>query len=385
MHARQPEIISPRAALSSRGPARALRLPAALALAALLLLPGVLVPAIARGQAALPLQVRAAVVADAATELSVDESSIELLRAESVTWADACLGAASQNEVCAQVLTQGYVAWVRGNNEVLRYHTDSTGAAVRLAASGIASGSVTNAPLPAGVVEDDSGTSLGRQTGEAVCSDRFPSGAAVRTEVDDVFVCISMPAPGAVTPSLVNVRGYAAGAFENSIVVEVLDNAGAVIEMKPVTVSAPDIGLVVGEWSTTLNAAPLLAAATSAPATIRAYATSAQDGSLDFGARVPVTVSDQPGTTPPTGALQGEVPASGGIALLANAGTPLTRASLTSALQAEGCTVVTLAVIDGGTWAIYIPGAPAAVNEGSRFPSTLASGAPFFVRCGDGT
>jgi hypothetical protein len=49
----------------------------------------------------------------------------------------------------------------------------------------------------------------------------------------------------------------------------------------PATANAPDIGLIVGAWSVTL---PI----TGPPSTLAAFATSAQDGSIDFGGAIAV-------------------------------------------------------------------------------------------------
>jgi hypothetical protein len=92
------------------------------------------------------------------------------------------------------------------------------------------------------------------------------------------------------------------------------------------------------------------------------------------------TGSVTPGTpgTPGTGGFTGTAPGAGSIGLLVTSGEA-TSASLTAALATAGCTVRTLAVLTGGTWDIFINGAPAVVNAG--FPASLAATTPFFVRC----
>ncbi|MFN8639278.1 MAG: hypothetical protein U0360_07430 [Dehalococcoidia bacterium] len=50
-----------------------------------------------------------------------------------------------------------------------------------------------------------------------------------------------------------------------------------------------------------------------------------------------------------------------------------------SALTAGGCPAASIAVLEAGSWKVYVVGAPAAVN--TQFPATLAAGLPFFVRC----
>ena len=56
-----------------------------------------------------------------------------------------------------------------------------------------------------------------------------------------------------------------------------------------------------------------------------------------------------------------------------------TPAGLTEALAASECSVTTLALLIASNWVAFIPGAPAAAN--AAFPSSLAAGTPFFVRC----
>jgi hypothetical protein len=49
------------------------------------------------------------------------------------------------------------------------------------------------------------------------------------------------------------------------------------------TANAPDVGLIVGEWSVTLE---VPTGADLEGATLAAFATSAQDGSIDFGGEI---------------------------------------------------------------------------------------------------
>ncbi len=121
----------------------------AAAIAGVMLL--LLAPSAARAQeapTALPASLETAVVAAAATEAGVPAAEVSVLRAESVTWADGCLGITS-TEVCTQAQVDGYVAWVQAGDTVLRYHTDET-TDVRLGQSGLLTSSVASAPLPAG-------------------------------------------------------------------------------------------------------------------------------------------------------------------------------------------------------------------------------------------
>ncbi|MFN8638603.1 MAG: hypothetical protein U0360_03905 [Dehalococcoidia bacterium] len=76
--------------------------------------------------------------------------------------------------------------------------------------------------------------------------------------------------------------------------------------------------------------------------------------------------------------ISGSVPTSGSIGLLVlvGGGTPQ---SVITLLASSGCTVDTLGTIVGGTWFMYVNGAPLIVN--ARFPLTLGDRTGFFVRC----
>lgn len=82
----------------------------------------------------------------------------------------------------------------------------------------------------------------------------------------------------------------------------------------------------------------------------------------------------------PTGpkAFSGSLPPSGGAALLVTAGDS-TPDGLRSALGGAGCKLQAIAVLRGGSWLVYIQGAPAVVN--SAFPGSLPATSAFFVRC----
>ncbi len=105
----------------------------------------------------LPASLQAAVVAAAAAEASVPAADVEVIRVESVTWADGCLGIAS-TEACTQALVDGYVVWAVAGGSAHRFHTDAT-TNVQLGESGILIAAVATAPLPAGatarVIADD--------------------------------------------------------------------------------------------------------------------------------------------------------------------------------------------------------------------------------------
>ena len=75
-----------------------------------------------------------------------------VLRTEAVTWSDYCLGGYEPDIACATALASGFVLWLSDGEVAYRYHTDATGAAVRLAESGIPLDRVAGAPLPEGQV-----------------------------------------------------------------------------------------------------------------------------------------------------------------------------------------------------------------------------------------
>jgi len=136
-------------------------------------------------------------------------------------------------------------------------------------------GSPTEAP--------STGEALGRQTGGATCDALFPDGLEVGQTVEDVFVCIDSPAPGAGVGTSVTVSGYQAGSFEQNVVVEVRDASGDALARGATTANAPDIGLIVGAWTIDLEVSG------GEPTSIAAFSESARDGSIDFGGEIEVT------------------------------------------------------------------------------------------------
>jgi hypothetical protein len=96
---------------------------------------------------------------------------------------------------------------------------------------------------------------------------------------------------------------------------------------------------------------------------------------------VQATGTVAPPTTPPAGGaggFTGTAPAAGSIGLLVTSDAS-DAAGLVAALGTAGCTVESLAVLEAGTWKVYINGAPAVVN--AAFPASLAATTPFFTRC----
>jgi len=69
-------------------------------------------------------------------QLGVDEEEIQVVQATAVEWPDACLGIPAMDEMCAQVITPGFVitleATVDGVGEYFAFHTDESGEALRV-------------------------------------------------------------------------------------------------------------------------------------------------------------------------------------------------------------------------------------------------------------
>lgn len=105
------------------------------------------------------------------------------------------------------------------------------------------------------------------------------------TQVSERFVCIDWPVEGGTVQQAVAVAGYSAGAFENTIVVQVLDSGGAILATGPAITVAPDLGMV-GPWSIVLIVPPQPAGSTG---TIHAFADSPRDGAVEFEDAIAIT------------------------------------------------------------------------------------------------
>jgi hypothetical protein len=66
-------------------------------------------------------------------QLGLNAGEVEIVAVEPVEWPDACLGAATAEEVCAQMITPGYRVTLAANEEQYVFHTDAQGLGVRLA------------------------------------------------------------------------------------------------------------------------------------------------------------------------------------------------------------------------------------------------------------
>jgi heat shock protein HslJ len=94
------------------------------------------------------------------------------------------------------------------------------------------------------------------------------------------YIKIQVPAAGAQvdTSTPIVVMGDAAGLFEGGLVVQALDQKGAVIAQAPTSINAPQAGMgMAGQWSVSLT---LQGVTSGSPGQIYAFSTSAVDGSL---------------------------------------------------------------------------------------------------------
>ncbi len=103
------------------------------------------------------------------------------------------------------------------------------------------------------------------------------------------YIKIQQPASGAQldTSATIIVTGDAAGLFEGGLVIQALDQNGAVLAQAPTAINAPQAGLgLAGQWSVTLNVQGI---ASGVAGQIYAFSTSAVDGSVIAQDRVNVT------------------------------------------------------------------------------------------------
>jgi hypothetical protein len=77
--------------------------------------------------ASIPIDVRRAVVADAARRFKVAESGVVVARAEQVTWPNGALGCPEPGTMYTQALVPGFRVVARTSSGELLYHTDTLG------------------------------------------------------------------------------------------------------------------------------------------------------------------------------------------------------------------------------------------------------------------
>lgn len=138
-------------------------------------------------------------------------------------------------------------------------------------------------------------------TGPTATTPPSPSRTPTPPPASDQRITITTPRDHAVTSVPLSVSGTA-NTFEASLVVDAIDQAGAVACTRTVT-AAPGSG-TAGTWDATLAFPP---PDVQAPMTLRAYALSAEDGSMQDLVERDITVSpDRPSiflTSPVCGAV----------------------------------------------------------------------------------
>ncbi len=66
-----------------------------------------------------------------AGKLGVDPLAITPVDVEPVQWPDSCLGLAGPDELCAQVVTDGFRVRVRDGDAIYEFHTDQSASQIR--------------------------------------------------------------------------------------------------------------------------------------------------------------------------------------------------------------------------------------------------------------
>ena len=70
-----------------------------------------------------------------AAQLGISADEISVVSTEQVNWPDACLGMADEGEMCAQVITPGWLIVFEVNGQQYEVHTDDLGQSIRFADS----------------------------------------------------------------------------------------------------------------------------------------------------------------------------------------------------------------------------------------------------------
>ena len=74
----------------------------------------------------LPSELKDALLADASEKLELPISDLQIVKVQTVTWSDGCLGARSPGEFCTQVLVPGYQVMIGGGEKNVVYHTNES-------------------------------------------------------------------------------------------------------------------------------------------------------------------------------------------------------------------------------------------------------------------
>jgi len=66
-----------------------------------------------------------------ARQLNVDPLTITLVDIQPVDWPDTCLDLSGPDEMCAQIVTSGFLLHVKAGETIYEFHTDLTGQNIR--------------------------------------------------------------------------------------------------------------------------------------------------------------------------------------------------------------------------------------------------------------
>ncbi len=110
----------------------------------------------------------------------------------------------------------------------------------------------------------------------------------------NAFITIVEPGQGAVlpVPEMVTVRGQAGGLFENSLVVQALDESGNMLVQQPTTIDTTEVG-GTGDWSVDL----VIPVKPGSSGLIFVFSSSPEDGSIIASSSVEVTYGKEITTT----------------------------------------------------------------------------------------
>lgn len=81
---------------------------------------------------ALPPDVALNVQNQISETLGVSPESIQIQNVEKMDWPNSCLGLPEGDEVCAEVITPGWLLTFNIDNQEYRYRVDTTGTVIRL-------------------------------------------------------------------------------------------------------------------------------------------------------------------------------------------------------------------------------------------------------------
>jgi hypothetical protein len=68
-------------------------------------------------------------------EFGFSPDEVQFVSMEEVEWSDACLGVADKGEMCAQVITPGFLIRMQAGGRLYELHTNPTGSLVRIASA----------------------------------------------------------------------------------------------------------------------------------------------------------------------------------------------------------------------------------------------------------